>query len=111
MHWFGAEQVPHVLAPPHPLDAAPQERPLQFGLHPHVPAVPLPPHVFGEVHFVPQPPQLELSVLKLVQALLQKFGLLAVEQTQLPAEQVLPVVVQFTQLDAEPQLSLSFVLS
>jgi hypothetical protein len=80
-------------------------------MHPHVLGVPLPPHVFGDVHFVPHEPQLELSVLKLVQALLQKFGLLAVEQTQLPPEHVLPVVVQSMQLEAEPQLWESLELS
>jgi hypothetical protein len=101
--------VPQATVPLHPLDTEPQTRPLhaedeEIGVHPHTPAVPLPPHVFGEVHFVPHPPQLELSVLKLVQALLQKFGLLAFEQTQLPPEHVLPVVVQSWQLEAEPQL-------
>jgi hypothetical protein len=111
LHWFGAEQLPHTLALPHPLDAAPQERPLQFGLHPHVPDVPLPPQMFGVVHFVPHTPQLLLSVLRLVQALPQKFGLLAFGQAQLPPEHILPVVVQSTQLEAEPQLWESLELS
>jgi hypothetical protein len=62
-------------------------------------------------HLFPQLPQLLLSVLVLVQTLLQKFGLLAVEQPQLPTEHVLPVVVQSMQLEAEPQLWLSIVLS
>ena len=62
-------------------------------------------------HLFPQLPQLLLSVLVLVQTLLQKFGLLAVEQPQLPTEHVLPGVVQSMQLEAEPQLWLSIVLS
>jgi hypothetical protein len=116
LHVWPARQlppfVPQVIVPPHTLANEPQTRlPHEVGVHPHVLGVPLPPHVFGEVHFVPHPPQLELSVPKLVQALLQKFGLLAFEQTQLPVEHVLPVVVQSTQLEAEPQLWESLELS
>lgn len=109
LHCLPDGQVPHEV--PHPLGTGPQTREPQFDMHPHTLAVPLPPHVFGVVHFVPQLPQLELSLLKFVQALLQKLGLLALGQTQLPAEHVLPVVVQSTQLEAEPQLWESLELS
>ena len=95
--------------PPHA--SAPLHFPAHLGVHPHALGVPLPPHVFGELHFVPQLPQLELSVLKLVQALPQKFGLLAFGQAQLPPEHILPVVVQSWQLEAVPQLWESLELS
>lgn len=109
LHWYPVVHEPHEV--PQPLGTGPQTRVPQFCVHPHVLGVPLPPHVFGEVHFVPHAPQLELSVLKFVQTLVQKFGLLAFEQTQIPPEHVLPVVVQSTQLEAEPQLWESLELS
>jgi hypothetical protein len=50
--------VPHVTVPPHPSGIVPQLLPAGqadavFGVHPHAPGVPPPPHVCGEVH-VPQ---------------------------------------------------------
>ena len=55
------------------------------------------------LHDAPHPPQLKLSVLKLVQVLPQKFGL-PTEQIQPPAEHVFPLAVQSRQPAAEPQL-------
>jgi hypothetical protein len=71
--------------------------------------VPLPLQLWAEAHAWPQEPQLALSVLKLVQPVPQELGLVP-EQTQLPAEHVLPLVVQSWQLDAEPQLAESLAL-
>jgi hypothetical protein len=56
------------------------------------------------VQLFPQLPQLLLSVLMFVQLVPQKFGELGFEQTQPPPEHVLPVVVQFRQPLADPQL-------
>ena len=71
--------------------------------------VPLPLQLCAAGHAWPQEPQLELSVLKFVQPVPQEFGLVP-EQTQLPAEHVLPFVVQSWQLEAEPQLAESLEL-
>lgn len=62
------------------------------------------------LHGAPHPPQLELSVLKLVQVLPHRFGLLA-GQIQPPAEHVFPLAVQSRQPAAEPQLWESLELS
>lgn len=72
----------------------PRPQSLWPAAHLHCPAE----HVFPvdavpQVKLLPHPPQLELSVLKLVQPLPQAFGVVP-EQTQLPPEQIFPCDVQ-----------------
>jgi hypothetical protein len=70
---------------------------------------PLPLQLCAAGHAWPQEPQLDLSVLKLVQPVPQAFGVVP-EQAQTPAEHVLPFVVQSWQPEVEPQLAESLEL-
>jgi hypothetical protein len=99
--WPALLHVPQFIVPTHASDTEPQTRLPQeaVAVHPHTPGTPLPPHVLGGEQLFPHEPQLELSVLKLVQPPLHAFGL-ELGQTQLPApEQIWPVPhgVSFTQ--------------
>ena len=66
---------------------------------------PLPLQLCAAGHALPQEPQLDLSVLKLVQPVPQESGVVVPEQAQSPAEHVLPLVVQSWHPVTDPQLA------
>jgi hypothetical protein len=87
LHCWPDGHVPH--EEPHALGTEPQVRVPQLGVHPHMPGVPLPPHVFGVEHTPVQLPQWLLSVFSSTQLVPHKEVVLSQVQPHWLFAQVL----------------------